>query len=143
MNPYSKICLLSLLIISLVFIYQATMIYLEIPLSNDPLQHKLFDKNINITGWSATHFIVFAIAGYYGHKHIICLMLIGILWELIEVMLSFVTNVPFTDINIKKSLQNNRKINNDNYNWWYGSFSDIIVNFLGLMTGKYVIRKFI
>jgi hypothetical protein len=126
MNPYSKICLLSLLIISLVFIYKEILSYLEIHFNNDPLRMKLFD-NIDITGWSATHFIVFAIAGYYGHKHIICLMLIGILWEIIEIILGYITKSNKTEDSI----------------WWYGSFSDIIVNFLGLMTGKYVIRKFI
>jgi len=126
MNPYSKICLLSLFIISLVFIYKEILSYLEIHFNNDPLRMKLFD-NIDITGWSISHFIVFAIAGYYGHKHIICLMLIGILWEIIEIILGYITKSNNTDDSI----------------WWYGSFSDIIVNFLGLMTGKYVIRKFI
>jgi len=143
MNPYSKICLLSLIIISLVFFYQAIMVYLEIPLSDDPLQFNLFNNDYNITGWYATHFIVFTIAGYYGHKHIFFLMLVGILWELIEWLIGFVTTIPFTDTNIKKIVINNRKMNGDNYRWWFGNYRDIIVNFIGLMTGKYLIRNMV
>lgn len=103
------------------------MIYLEIPLSNDPLQYKLFNNINNINGWSITHFIVFTLAGYYGHKHIFLLMLIGILWELTEVLLGYITKQNKTDDSV----------------WWYGSYEDIIVNFIGLMTGKYLLRKII
>ena len=145
MNTYSKIFLLSIFVILLIFLYQLMMIYLEIPLSNDPLQYKLFNNINNINGWSITHFIVFTLAGYYGHKHIFLLMLIGILWELTEILLSFITKISFADINIKMLLKNKRKIDNNskNFNWWYGRYEDIIVNFIGLMTGKYLLRKII
>ena len=54
-------------------------------------------------------------------------MLIGILWELTEVLLGYITKQNKTD----------------DYVWWYGSYEDIIVNFIGLMTGKYLMRKII
>lgn len=144
MNPYSKIFISMIFIISLGFLYQTTMVYLEIPLGNDPLHPNLFNNNININSWSVTHFIVFTIAGYYYHKYIFLLMVLGIIWELTEVMLSFITKIYFTDINIKMLLKNKRNINNsNNFNWWYGRYEDIIVNFIGLMTGKYLLRKII
>tara|TARA_E500000331_G_C17225004_1_gene699914 strand:+ start:897 stop:1280 length:384 start_codon:yes stop_codon:yes gene_type:complete len=127
MKDYTKIVLLTVFIISLVFMYKSILSYLEIPPNRDPLIHNFFDNNMDLNGWSVTHFIVFAIAGYYGHKHIICLLFVGIMWEITEVYLYFM----------------NKNLTDNHPDWWYGSYSDIIVDFLGLMTGKYIIRKYI
>lgn len=127
MKDYTKIVLLSSFIISLVFMYKSILSYLEIPPNRDPLIHNFFDNNMDLNGWSVTHFIVFAIAGYYGHKHIMCLLFVGIMWEITEVYLYFM----------------NKNLTDNHPDWWYGSYSDIIVDFLGLMTGKYLIRNYI
>lgn len=127
MKDYTKIVLLSSFIISLVFMYKSILSYLEIPPNRDPLIYNFFDNNMDLNGWSVTHFIVFAIAGYYGHKHIMCLLFVGIMWEITEVYLSFM----------------NKNLTDNHPDWWYGSYSDIIVDFLGLMTGKYLIRNYI
>ena len=127
MNDYTKILLLTVFIISLVFMYKSILSYLEIPPNRDPLIHNFFDNNMDLNGWSITHFIVFSIAGYYGHKNIIYILFVGIMWEITEVYLSFM----------------NKNLTDNHPDWWYGSYSDIIVDFLGLMTGKYIIRKYI
>lgn len=127
MKDYTKIVLLTVFIISLVFMYKSILSYLEIPPNRDPLIHNFFDNNMDLNGWSVTHFIVFAIAGYYGHKHIMCLLFVGIMWEITEVYLYFM----------------NKNLTDNHPDWWYGSYSDIIVDFLGLMTGKYLIRNYI
>jgi len=127
MNNYNKLVLFAILTIILINIYGYTLFYLKILPNRDPLIHNFFDNNMDLNGWSVTHFIVFAIAGYYGHKHIMCLLFVGIMWEITEVYLYFM----------------NKNLTDNHPDWWYGSYSDIIVDFLGLMTGKYLIRNYI
>ena len=127
MNNYNKLVLFAILTIILINIYGHTLSYLKISPHDDPLKYNLFDNNMDLNGWSVTHFIVFTLAGYYYPNEVMFSLIIGISWEIIEECIVFFNN----------------KLTDNYIDWWRGKYSDIIVNFLGLLTGKYIIRKYI
>tara|TARA_Y100000389_G_scaffold160679_1_gene162933 strand:+ start:2650 stop:3033 length:384 start_codon:yes stop_codon:yes gene_type:complete len=127
MNNYNKLVLFAILTIILINIYGYTLFYLKISPNDDPLKYNFFDNSMDLNGWSVTHFIVFTLAGYYYPNEVMFSLIIGISWEIIEECYVFLNN----------------KLTDNYIDWWRGKYSDIIVNFLGLMTGKYIIRKYI
>jgi len=92
--------------------------------------------------WSLSHFICFFIASSIPGRKIACkCLLIGILWEIIEDLLS--KYVKKKDIT-KKHYRRKWNGNDDDIvytDWWSGSMEDIIVNTSGFMLG-YMIRTY-
>ena len=109
------------------------------------------NKNVYVDGWLMSHFILFALCGYFFPNTFYFAMLLGILWELIEhfKLFSFATKC----INRKESilsLNNYVKLFQEhssddiNNNWWYGKYEDVIVDFIGFVTGYFILKyKFV
>ena len=97
----------------------------------DPLEKRIISI---LDGWSMTHLLFYMLMGYLFPDYLILTMFFGVLWELFEhysgkyrpKILSGWGNCHFTD-----------KVE-DNEGWWYGKWSDIIINFLGFLIGQYL-----
>jgi len=102
----------------------------------DPLQTKL--RLFDLDGWSLSHLLFFMLIGYnYGGQYLIAAFILGVLWEGFEHY--YGEKRPgwlggYGDCN---------KMRTDPLegNWWYGKFSDIIMNILGLIIGYYLQNK--
>jgi len=103
----------------------------------DPLliQYGIWD----IDGWSITHIVFFALLGYLYTKHFVIIMIMGILWELIEdnVMHILTKDISFLNCKILTTDNVNSKTNNI---WWFGRFSDVLMDLFGFGIG-YLIRN--
>lgn len=89
----------------------------------------------NLDGWSLSHFTFFTYIGYYFPDTMKTSIGLGIAWELFEHY--YGVNRPgwlggYGDCN---NLQSDR---NKDGNWWYGKYSDIILNYLGFVSGIYL-----
>lgn len=106
--------------------YGKYLIYHDI--SNKKIKIPLI--NINISGWTISHFIFYFILWFIFPKCIYIIIIIGILWKFIENLLGYYNN------NIDLQHKITRKYNKIEYNnWWSGSFRDIIVNIIGVYIG--------
>ncbi len=124
-------CYISLFIIcpTLIFLYSRYRC-LNKNSFKDPLEHSIF---LMLDGWSITHLLFYMLAGYIFPNYFLLTTLLGISWELFEtycgtykpLWLSGWGNCIFTD-----------KV--DNEDWWYGKWSDIFMNTLGLTIGQYL-----
>jgi hypothetical protein len=72
--------------------------------------------------WPVTHFIFYAILGFFFPQCFIFLMLVGLFWEGIETILNTITNI-----------YNGKSINC--YDWIHGNIRDIGYNVLGYLVG--------
>ncbi len=115
--------------ISIIFLYGRYRC-LNLNSHKDPLEIS-FIKKFSIDGWSFTHLFFFMIIGFVYPFSLYLSMFLGIIWELFE------TYVGYYKPNFLKgwgycSTKKTKKI------WWYGKWSDIIVNFIGFKTGQYI-----
>ena len=100
----------------------------------DILEDNIFmnSDKYGLDGWSITHFISHAFAGYLYPRSFLVVQAVGIMWELFETYVGvckpdFIKSIGFC------------KVSDDKYKvWWYGKISDIFVNCLGFMIGVYV-----
>jgi hypothetical protein len=99
----------------------------------DLLNKNIF--NIQISGWSYSHFIFYAVLGYYYPHKIKHLFIIGITWEIIEYITGTVISSPQN--NIDKILSHGLKYSDK---WWGGCASDLIYNYLGLLVGSHLAK---
>lgn len=105
----------------------------------DPLS-----KNINIyaDGWLMSHFVFFAFIGYYYPDKLYISMTLGFLWEILEILIGtiqpkFLQNIAkCTKIDLQK--QDAVQVNNNEMNWFYGRYEDILIDFLGFVTGYFI-----
>ena len=145
-------------ILSTIIIVSTIFIYGKMRCANknfvDPLSHS---KYVFVDGWLLSHYIVFALAGYYYPQSFCMSMILGILWEVIEVLLgvykpSFLNGISNCDVSDKSNSIDNKNIidisgdsnvEKEGY-WWYGRYEDIVVDFLGFVTGYFVLNyKFV
>tara|TARA_Y100000741_G_C17869732_1_gene402385 strand:+ start:83 stop:547 length:465 start_codon:yes stop_codon:yes gene_type:complete len=106
----------------------------------DILEIEIFkgSSNYGLDGWSISHYLCFLVAGYIYPNTLVITIGLGILWELFETyvgkyrpkILENIGFIPNADSRYKGKI------------WWYGKWSDIIVNFLGFVSGRYLSRKF-
>jgi hypothetical protein len=103
----------------------------------DPLQKSLipFIKNHDLDGWSGIHLIFYIIIGLLYPKTLILTMILSIIWEIFETWVKFIKPDFLKGYGFCKLSKNNIKNNNI---WWYGKWTDIIINLLGFMIGKYI-----
>jgi hypothetical protein len=105
----------------------------------DILNKKLFElpciSETCCSSWKLLHFLLFLIVGFLYPQHWKLITILGIAWELYEVLMSKIMKRPY---------QISRKNNQLEYqtNWWAGSFSDILFNSAGLLLGLQI-RKMI
>lgn len=99
----------------------------------DPLEKKI----VELDGWSMTHIIWNMLIGYLFPKtnELIIVFILGLLWELFEHYAGKQRQGwlgGYGDCN--DLLTDNTKTGN----WWYGKYSDIICNTIGLLLGSYI-----
>lgn len=101
----------------------------------DPLE---IDVDFHINGWSISHYVLFTIVGYNFPKSFFFAMFMGVLWEIIEHMIgTFKPSIlKYTNCN-RKSTKESSSDTAGKY-WWYGKKEDIVVNFLGFITGHFI-----
>lgn len=84
-----------------------------------------------IDTWSVIHFLFYGFVGYLYPQTLILTMILGILWEIFEFYVgknkpSILKNIGFCSTDGKEKI------------WWYGKISDIIVNYIGFIIGKFL-----
>ena len=116
----TEICIASISLILLILIYKACLNFFEIEDTKYPLLSKLFISSY-FDQWQLSHFIVYMIAASLYPHYKYTLLILGIIWEIIEVLLGHI----YPD---------------SNGVWWYGTYKDIIANGLGILVGVYLLN---
>lgn len=98
----------------------------------DPLSTKLHVWDLD--GWSVTHFVLFAIVGFtFPGLHLGTLaFLCGVIWELIEHWMGRQRPSWLGGWGDCQAAE----FEKHNANWWFGRYSDILMNLLGLAVGN-------
>ena len=97
----------------------------------DILEWNLFPNSgkYGLDGWSVSHFLFNMLVGYLYPDSLLVSTTLGGLWELFE------TYVGIYQPEIIKGFGFCPTDLNENKVWWYGKFSDLLVNFAGFVTG--------
>jgi hypothetical protein len=137
MSPYLQILLICLTIVFVIVLYGTFRC--KITTYKDPLTFTLIKDGPfgeSIDGWSITHFCLFAILAYMypSWKYLLFIVVLGISWEIVE---SVFKDHPFYLSKCKYNITNDNGVG-----WWYGKYSDILVNSLGMACGL-VIRNYV
>ena len=102
----------------------------------DVLEWELFkgsSKTFNLDGWSVSHFLLFMIMGYFFPQTLLLSMLLGASWELFETYVGKYKPAMIQGMGFCGSPTSHKgKV------WWYGKWSDLIMNFLGFIVGRYL-----
>ena len=87
-------------------------------------------------GWSISHLLFFMFLGYNFPKKFQFIMIIGIIWELLEYLVSN-TNIKIFDFLRGVSTC---KISTDTLDdhWFYSKWSDLVMNLIGFIAGRYI-----
>lgn len=105
------------------------------------IKYDILSKNYNFTnikllnnyldGWALSHFMLFFILTYIYPSEWKFLIIVGIIWEIIEYILS-----------IKKYHHIFNYIYNYKYDavFWYARYEDIIMNILGIITAFTILK---
>lgn len=131
-NEYSALNMYYIIIIVLTII--SLFIYGKHRCDNnnyDILEFNLFKNSdkLGLDGWSITHFLIYIFMGFVFNKIFFLTIIGGILWELFETFIgiykpNILSGYGFCENNNKYKI------------WWYGKFSDIFINILGLIVGN-------
>jgi hypothetical protein len=120
---------------ALIFIYFMIMMFIykdeKIFITKDPLNYKLFNLNMFencCSGWPVSHFILFMILGFLYPNCWKIILLLGIIWELIEVSFYWFRSSDRQWVRTNNNLEYSK-------NWWAGSYKDIIFNCAGFGVG--------
>ena len=100
----------------------------------DILEFSLF-KNSNkygLDGWSITHLLFYFFIGFLYPNTFIISMVMGLIWELIETYIGYYKPEYIRGYGFCKLTGNKYKV------WWYGKWSDIIINITGFLLGSYM-----
>jgi len=105
----------------------------------DVLEFSLYkdSKKYGLDGWSITHFCFNFFIGYFFPKTFTLTILGGIIWELFETYVGIYKPSIIQNYGFCKSLTSD----NEDQIWWYGKWSDIIINIIGFLIGKYVSKN--
>jgi len=102
----------------------------------DPLEKQIGIGKLD--GWSISHFLLFTVAGYlFPDKYVIALA-IGCVWELFEHYSGKSHPSWLEGYGDCDKLASDKS---DNGNWWYGKWTDIVMNTMGFTAGIYLKRK--
>ena len=116
-----------------------------------------------LSNWTLSHYFVFVIIGYLCPKSVWIIIFMGILWEVIELYLEYISKtnvnhplVKLLHLDCKTQITPNefwnhylgiRKFHSTKTLFWcsgglIGSVLDILADIAGLYTGIYIARKF-
>ncbi len=104
----------------------------------DRLEFNLFKNShkFGLDGWSITHFTLFFIIGFLYPQMFFTTITLGLLWELFETFIGIYKPNFIKDFGFCKLSDNKYKV------WWYGKWSDIIVNLIGFLCGAYIKKNY-
>lgn len=105
----------------------------------DVLEWDLFkgSAKYGLDGWSVSHFILFLLVGYLYPKTFVLSMTGGALWELFETYVGKYKPESIKGFGFCKTYEMSDKPGHEKL-WWYGKWSDLIVNAAGFMVGSYM-----
>ena len=98
----------------------------------DPLTSNLINKT-DLTGWSFTHLFFYMLIGYLYPNTLILTMCLGSLWELFEFYVGYYKPSYLKGWGFCFTYKANSI-------WWYGKWSDLIINFIGFVIGMYIYK---
>ena len=103
----------------------------------DVLEFDLFkgSSQYGLDGWSITHFSFFCLIGILYPDTFVLSMSIGIIWELIETYIGVFKPSIMKGYGFYELPGNRYKV------WWYGKWSDPVVNFFGFLLGSQILHK--
>jgi hypothetical protein len=130
MKGYYVLGLYSIIAVSVICIYGK--IRCEYKGFSDPLQFKI--PIWDLDGWSLTHLLGFTFVGFTRPHDIRIAMIFGIIWELFEYYYGYFK--PGFLVNWGHCVMPDSPINESI--WWYGKISDLFVNGIGLLFGRYI-----
>lgn len=137
--PYWKQCsgayavLLTLVALILLYsLYLFTMFGMDNAVNHDLMNTKVINlpwlENC-CSWWPVSHLILFFILGIMFPTCDFLVITAGILWELVEMIISKLLNRPRQAIRETEGIEYSS-------NWWAGSFKDILFNIVGFYLGK-------
>lgn len=150
-EKFPKDCIL---LIGFIVVGYVTMLFYVFGVNGvslDPLNKNIIRLpllNWHYSFWPISHYIFYTFLGYHYPQFVFIFLIIGIIWEIIEfiagkVIASFIKDHPHHTIANKIAKQFN-KLKKIQYTVdAMGSFSDIIFNAFGLMTGYYMSRGYL
>ena len=99
---------------------------------NDILNKKVFElpciSETCCSSWKILHFLLFMIVGFLYPQHWKLITILGILWEIYEMLMSKIMHRPY-------QIARDKNGDIEYSGWWSGSFSDILFNSAGLALG--------
>lgn len=125
-----------ILLVAWIFVLKLMQSNGKTDIENDVMNRKLFNVgDACCSWWPVTHFVLFAVVGYFNPYCDLEAMLVGVVWEGFELFVNRITPdiSPRSTLRIStaKDVQYKRK-------WWGGSVLDIYFNALGFYTGKMI-----
>ena len=108
--------------------------------NNDPLNKKLVNipfisKNC-CSMWPISHFIAFALFGYIWPQYVWTLFILGIFWEIIEVIMNYLETEKWMRGSLGRAHGRMRTGGKVEYStWWEASEKDILFNGVGILCG--------
>ena len=137
MYPKQALSLICYFVVCPVLIFMYGNYRCDNPDFKDPLQTKLGIWDLD--GWSLSHLLFYMFIGYhFKGKYLIAAFLLGVLWELFEHYYGeerpeWLSGYGDCD------MQTDRL----DGSWWYGKWSDIVINLIGLVLGSHLLKKII
>ena len=137
MYPKQALSLICYFVVCAVLIFMYGNYRCDNPDFKDPLQTKLGIGDLD--GWSLSHLLFFMFIGYhFKGKYLIAAFLLGVLWELFEHY--YGEERPgwlggYGDCDMQTDRLDG--------SWWYGKWSDIVINLIGLVLGSHLLKKII
>jgi len=137
MYPKQALSLICYFVVCAVLIFMYGNYRCDNPDFKDPLQTKLGIWDLD--GWSLSHLLFYMFIGYhFKGKYLIAAFLLGVLWELFEHY--YGEERPgwlggYGDCDMQTDRLDG--------SWWYGKWSDIVINLIGLVLGSHLLKKVI
>jgi hypothetical protein len=105
------------------------------PKYKDPLEIQLGVGELD--GWSMSHFVLFLIIGYMYPDEYLLAFVLGVMWELFEHYYGINRPGWLGGYGDCERLASDKETDG---NWWYGKWTDILMNLFGLLAGVYMAR---
>jgi hypothetical protein len=85
--------------------------------------------NEYVDGWGLSHLLLYGIMTFIYPNQWHFIFLIGVVWEIIEIILSYIPIFKCYLLNYGRGQVTE---------WWYARFEDIFMNWLGIIIGYYL-----
>jgi hypothetical protein len=115
---------------ALLYSFALHVLYVENRAARDILNRTVFSIGVaEYSWWPVSHFIMYMAIGFVCAEHAVPMLLIGIGWELIEMLL-----------NVLMYKKHGIKPPGSQYseNWWAGSWTDVLFNAAGFFVGALI-----